>query len=75
MISIVDLKPGQVAKVESVRAQDPLFRQKLLSMGMMPGVSVKVIRRAPFGDPIQLEVKNYCVCLRKREAQMIEVTL
>ena len=75
MTAISDLKPGKIATVQSVRALDPSFRQKLLSMGLVPGVEVKVIRRAPFGDPIQLEVRDYCLCLRAREAKMIDVVI
>ncbi|NNE33938.1 MAG: ferrous iron transport protein A [Rhodothermales bacterium] len=42
--------------------------QRLMSMGLIPGAIVKVVRVAPLGDPIMLEVAGYQVCVRRREA-------
>lgn len=47
--------------------------QRLMSMGLVPGVSVKVIRVAPLGDPIMLEVSGYQVCVRRRESEFLKV--
>lgn len=47
--------------------------QRLMSMGMIPGAFAKVIRVAPLGDPIMLEVTGYQVCLRRREAVGIRI--
>jgi ferrous iron transport protein A len=42
-------------------------------MGMVPDVVVTVIRKAPMGDPIELNVKGYNLSLRKKEAKTIVV--
>ena len=42
--------------------------QRLMSMGLIPGAFVKVVRVAPLGDPIMLEICGYQVCVRRREA-------
>jgi ferrous iron transport protein A len=42
--------------------------QRLMSMGMVPGAHLKVIRVAPLGDPIMIDVNGYQVSLRRREA-------
>lgn len=39
-------------------------RGRLADLGLVPGTEVKVIRRAPFGDPIEIEVRGYRLCLR-----------
>lgn len=49
------------------------FRQKLLAMGLTPGVTLKVLRVAPLGDPIQIAVRGYTLSLRKRDCQQLLV--
>jgi Fe2+ transport system protein FeoA len=49
--------------------------QRLMSMGLTEGVAVKVIRVAPLGDPIMLEVNGYQVSLRRREAEGLTIEL
>ena len=44
-----------------------------MEMGVVPGVSVKIIKTAPFGDPIQIKVRGYSLAMRKSEADHIEV--
>jgi ferrous iron transport protein A len=46
-----------------------------MQMGVLPGVSVRVIKSAPLGDPIQVQVRNYDLALRRLEAQTITVAL
>ncbi|MBE5650228.1 hypothetical protein HIN51_19145, partial [Salmonella enterica subsp. enterica serovar Dublin] len=41
------------------------FRQKLLSLGMLPGSSFNVVRVAPLGDPIHIETRRVSLVLRK----------
>jgi ferrous iron transport protein A len=43
-------------------------------MGVIPGVAVKVIKTAPFGDPIQIRVRGYSLAMRRSEAEIIEVS-
>jgi Fe2+ transport system protein FeoA len=42
-------------------------------MGLVPGIEVKVITRAPFGDPLQIEVRGGQWSIRRNEAAQIEV--
>ena len=46
---------------------------RLLEMGFVPGAEVALIKRAPFGDPLELRLRGYHVSLRRAEAQRIEV--
>ena len=49
------------------------FRKRITEMGFVKGKSVKVIRNAPLQDPIEYEIMNYRVTLRRSEAALIEV--
>ncbi|WP_118985167.1 ferrous iron transporter A [Photorhabdus sp. CRCIA-P01] len=49
----------------------PAYRQKLLSLGMLPGSSFHVIRLAPLGDPIQIETRRVSLILRKKDLEFL----
>ena len=42
-------------------------RARLADLGFVAGTEVKVIRRAPLGDPIEIEVRGYRLCLRRAD--------
>ncbi|OGT41843.1 MAG: iron transporter FeoA [Gammaproteobacteria bacterium RIFCSPHIGHO2_12_FULL_37_34] len=67
------LKAGQKARVISIGAIHPAYRQRLLSMGLLPGTEFTVLRMAPLGDPIEIEVRGFALSLRKDEANILEV--
>lgn len=49
--------------------------QRLCEMGFVPGVSVRVVRYAPLGDPMEVELYGSHVSLRKSEAALLRVRL
>lgn len=49
------------------REISPAYRQKLLSLGMLPGSSFNVVRVAPLGDPIHIETRRVSLVLRKKD--------
>ncbi|WP_413736720.1 ferrous iron transporter A [Sodalis sp. RH21] len=49
----------------------PVYRQKLLSLGMLPGSSFQVIRVAPLGDPIQIETRRMQLALRRKDLSQL----
>ncbi|WP_072571230.1 ferrous iron transporter A [Enterobacter sp. SA187] len=49
------------------------YRQKLLSLGMLPGSSFNVVRVAPFGDPVHIETRRVSLVLRKKDLALLEV--
>lgn len=65
-----NLKVGQEGKVLRLTAAGSVKR-RLLDMGIVPGVKVKVEKVAPLGDPIDIIVKGYHLSLRKEEAASI----
>lgn len=51
----------------------PAYRQKLLSLGMLPGSSFNVVRVAPLDDPIHIETRRVSLVLRKKDLALLEV--
>lgn len=51
----------------------PTYRQKLLSLGMLPGASFQVIRLAPFGDPVQIQIRGVSLLLRKKDLNFLRL--
>ncbi|EKP2345225.1 ferrous iron transporter A [Escherichia coli] len=51
----------------------PAYRQKLLSLGMLPSSSFNVVRVAPLGDPIHIETRRVSLVLRKKDLALLEV--
>ena len=46
---------------------------RLMEMGLTPGVTVRLLGSAPFGDPLEFEVRHYRLSLRKSEAALVEI--
>lgn len=67
------LKPGFEGRVMQVNAAGAI-RQRLLDMGLLPGVTVRVERVAPGGDPVWIQVQGTQLALRKKEAESVLVT-
>ncbi len=66
MISFADLKKGDRAVVKQVTSNSP-EAVRLQEMGLTEGTSFRVVKVAPFGDPIEIDMRGYRLCLRKRE--------
>jgi ferrous iron transport protein A len=73
-MTLRDLKPGQSGTVTSIGEKGPMKR-RLMDMGVTPGTEVKVIKVAPLGDPIEVNIRGYELSLRKDEAQRILVEI
>lgn len=46
---------------------DPAWRQKLLTMGVLPGTLIDIIRTAPLGDPVHIRTRRLSLAVRKRD--------
>lgn len=70
-----ELKIGQRAKIEKISgtSANKKERLRLLELGFVRGTEISVVRRAPFGDPIELSLRGYNIALRCADAAMIEV--
>lgn len=66
------LRPGERAKIKTIDAEGAM-QQRILEMGLIPGMDVEVVRTAPLGDPIEVTVMSYHLSLRKSEAAFVAV--
>ena len=67
------MKVGESGTVLDFSTSDPQYRQKLLRMGLTRNAEFTVVRKAPFGGPIEIEVKGSRLVLRSDEADAFEV--
>jgi ferrous iron transport protein A len=67
-----ELTVGDKAEILSVKALGEI-RRRLLDMGVTKGLKIKVIRKAPLGDPIEISFKGCHLTLRLEEAAQINV--
>ncbi|ODN42674.1 FeoA family protein [Piscirickettsia litoralis] len=68
------LHAGNHYKVKKInKGTDKNYRHKLLSMGIMPGSTFRIDRVAPLGDPFYIEVKDYALCIRRKELALLEL--
>ncbi|MCK4541089.1 MAG: FeoA domain-containing protein [Spirochaetales bacterium] len=65
---IKDLVIGEEAEVVGYDSGPSDYRSTLLSMGLTKGTVIKLLKVAPLGDPVEIEVRGFKLSLRKGEA-------
>lgn len=70
--SLAEIPLGGTATIKSVDGPRA-FRRRLLEMGLVPGVQVRVVTIAPLGDPLRIEVRGGQWSIRRNEAAQIAV--
>ena len=71
-MTLKELETGKSAVIRIVGGKGAL-RQHFLDMGMIPGAEVTVVKLAPMGDPMELQIHGYELTLRLAEADQIEI--
>ena len=71
-MTLKELEIGKSAVIRQVGGEGAL-RQHFLDMGMIPGAEVTVVKLAPMGDPMEVQVHGYELTLRLAEADQIEI--
>lgn len=66
------LAVGDAARVVAVEGGGSMA-VRLLEMGLTPGTRVELIKRAPMGDPLEVQVRGYHVSLRRAEARLVRI--
>ena len=64
---------GSTVRIDSIN-ESPI-KSRLMTMGLIPGTRVEILRSAPLGDPIAIRLRAYNLALRKSDADKIEVSL
>lgn len=71
----LDQLNGGDSGVVSRVAGDSLVSRRLMEMGMVPGAEIRVLRFAPWGDPIMINLDGYRLSLRKAEAALVSLSV
>lgn len=72
MRTLRDVPVGETTKVIKLHGEGSVKR-RIMDMGITKGVEIYVRKLAPLGDPMELNIRNYELSIRKADAAMIEV--
>ena len=72
MLTLRDVKIGETVTVVKLYGEGAIKR-RIMEMGITKGVVIKVVKVAPLGDPLEINVRGYELSLRKADADLIEV--
>ena len=72
MKTLRQAKVGETLKVVKLHGEGAVKR-RIMDMGITKGVELTVRKVAPLGDPVEINVRGYELCIRKADAEMIEV--
>lgn len=64
-----NLKIGEEGKI--YKYTNDVIASKLLSMGVLPGKTLRLIRRVPFGGGLYIKVEDHNIAVREEEAKNI----
>ena len=65
VVPLAELPPGSAGKLE-IAAGERVSR-RLIELGLVPGTRVALVRRGPLGDPVELELRGYRICVRRAD--------
>lgn len=71
-MTLAELRVNDEATITAVGGEGAL-RLRLLDMGLIPRTKVKMVKIAPMGDPLEIQVRGYELTLRKEDAARITV--
>ena len=67
-----ETKTGMTVRIDSL--DESKLKQRLMTMGLIPGTHVEILNSAPMGDPIALRLRSYNLAMRRDDAAKIHVT-
>lgn len=73
-VSLRSLAKGQHATIASITAEGEMGR-RIRDMGLVPGVEIQVVGRAPLEDPVAIRLLGFTLTLRNNEADYIQVAV
>lgn len=74
MFKLSQIPIGSRAMVRGFPAQGSAFL-RLREMGVLPGTAITLVRAAPLGDPLEIQLRGYSLTLRRTEADQVMVEL
>ena len=71
-MTLKDTQPGMVVRIDSIG--ESALKQRLMTMGLIPGTRIEILNSAPMGDPIAIRLRSYNLAMRRDDAAHIEVS-
>ena len=71
-MTLKDAEIGSTVRIDSIAESS--IKQRIMTMGLIPGTRVEILRSAPLGDPIAIRLRAYNLALRKDDAEKIAVS-
>lgn len=71
-LTLADLKPGQRAVITGFVDEGPLV-QRIMQLGLLENTEVALVRNAPAGDPMEIQVAGYALSIRRDEARLVTI--
>ncbi|MSR08739.1 MAG: ferrous iron transport protein A [Gammaproteobacteria bacterium] len=71
-MTLDELKVGQAGTITELEGQGPVV-QRLMALGLLAGSLVRITRRAIGGDPLEVQVMDYALSLRREEARRVMI--
>lgn len=72
-MTLIDGENGHTYTITGYTFSNFQTRAKLLALGLTRGSRVKIVRTAPLGDPVVIEIRGYELSLRKEELRIVNV--
>lgn len=72
-MKLSEMAIGSKGRIIRLYQGEKVYRQRLMAMGLIPGTEFTLSRMAPLGDPIELLVRGFSLCLRKDESNILQV--
>ncbi|HHW99807.1 MAG TPA: ferrous iron transport protein A [Acholeplasmataceae bacterium] len=73
LLYLSDLNVGMKARIKKIDTPNPILKRRLLEMGITRGTEVEIKKVSPLGDPVDILIRGYELCLRKEDLKMIGV--
>lgn len=74
MMVLSECQVGTRSRIQSLGMVDS-YKKRLMDLGLIPGTEVRIVRKAPLGDPIIVEVRGYQISFRLSDASGIHVEM
>ncbi|NIA18526.1 MAG: iron transporter FeoA [Simkaniaceae bacterium] len=71
-LNLTHINPGEIAQIVGF-SDEAKMTSRLVEMGLIPGVAVRMVKAAPFNGPVEVKVREYYVSIRQVDAQHIYV--
>jgi len=75
LTTLANAQVGDVCLVTDIAQKPVELRSRLYALGVIPGASIEILRVAPLGDPMQINVGGTLLSMRKIDAQIINVQI